>query len=57
MGSGRSSWSCHRGRGRLCPFMGAGTHLACDVACYVVVVMAGGGCERMVMVGGGGGCW
>ena len=30
--------------------MGAGTHLACDVAWHVVVVMAGGGCERMVMV-------
>ena len=46
-----------RGRGHLCPFMGAGTHLACDMACHIVVVMAGSGCEQMVMVGGGGGCW
>ena len=40
-----------------CVLLGAGTHLACDVACHVVVVVAGGGCERMVMVGVGGGCW
>ena len=42
---------------RLCPFMGAGARLACDVACHVVVIVAGGGCEWMVMVVGGGGCW
>ena len=57
MVAGDRSWAVggRHGRGRLCPFMGAGTHLACDVACHIVVVMAGGGCERMV--GGGGGCW
>ena len=59
MVAGDRSWAVggRRGCGRLFPFMGAGTHLACDVACDVVVVMAGGGCERMVMVGGGGRCW
>ena len=30
--------------------------LACDVACHVVVVVVGGGCEQMGMVVGGGGC-
>ena len=40
----------------LCPFMGAAARLACDVAC-IIVVMAGGGCERMVMVVVGGSCW
>ena len=45
------------GRHRLCPFMGAGACLACDMACHTIVVMAGGGCEWMVMVVGGGGCW
>ena len=47
----------HRGHHHLHPFMGAGARLACDMACHVVVVVAGGGCERMVMVVGGGGCW
>ena len=42
---------------RLHPFVGAGAHLACDVACHIIVVVAGGGCEWMVMVVGGGGCW
>ena len=27
------------------------------VACHVVVVVIGGGCEQMAMVVGGGGCW
>ena len=31
--------------------------LACDVACHVIVVVVGGGCEQMAMVVGGGGCW
>ena len=58
MVAGDCSWavgSC-RGHGRLCPFMGAGTHLACDVACHVIVIVAGGGCERMVMVAAVGDC-
>ena len=33
-----------------------GRVLACDVACHVVVVVVGGGCEQMAMVVGGGGC-
>ena len=33
-----------------------GRVLACDVACHVVVVVIGGGCEQMAMVVGGGGC-
>ena len=31
--------------------------LACDVACHVIVVVVGGGCEQMAMVVGGCGCW
>ena len=31
--------------------------LACDVACHVIVIVVGGGCEWMAMVVGGGGCW
>ena len=46
-----------RSRRRLCPFVGAGARLACDVACHVVVVVVGGGCEQMVMVVGAGSCW
>ena len=34
-----------------------GRVLACEVACHVIVVLIGGGCEQMAMVVGGGGCW
>ena len=59
MVAGDHSWAVggHHGHCRLCFFMGAGARLACDVACNVVFVMAGGGCEQMVMVVGSGGCW
>ena len=59
---GDRSWAVGGRRGRFvvvivaCVLLGTGTHLACDVACHVVVIVAGGGCERMVMVGGGGCC-
>ena len=56
---GDRSWavgSCH-GHRHLCPFMGDGARLACDVACNMVVVVAAGGCELMVIMAGGGGSW
>ena len=54
MVGGRRSHRSHR---RLCPFMDAGARLARDVACHIVVVVVGGGCEQIVMVVGAGGCW
>ena len=59
MGVDNCSWVVggHHGCHHLCPFIGAGACLACDVACHDIVIMAGGGCEWMVMVVGGGGCW